>query len=108
MSKQFLGEFEELVLMAVLKLAQNAYGIPIADAIEEATGKRVSTGALYVALGRLEEKGFLSSYLGEATAERGGRAKRYYRIENAGRQALIDSTEVRKGFLQGVVLQPQG
>lgn len=95
--KQFLGEFEEVVLLAVINLGRShAYGVPIAEMIEEATGKSVSTGALYTALGRLEEKGFISSYMGEVTKERGGRAKKYYEIEAAGKQALKDSYQVRQ------------
>jgi DNA-binding PadR family transcriptional regulator len=100
--RQFLGEFEELVLLAIMTLGENAYGVPISKAIEEATGKRVSTGALYTALQRLEEKGFISSKLGEATPERGGRAKKYFAIEAGGRQALKSSGEVRATFIKSI------
>jgi DNA-binding PadR family transcriptional regulator len=102
--RQFLGGFEELVLLAIMKLGANAYGVPISEAIEEATGKRVSTGALYTTLQRLEEKGFISSKMGEATPERGGRAKKYFAIEVGGRQALKSSKEVRATFIKGTDL----
>ena len=103
MAQSFLGEFEELVLLSVLKLGEKqAYGVPIAEAIEGATGKRVSTGALYTTLGRLEEKGLISSQLGEASALRGGRAKKYFSIEIAGKQALRDSQGIRNGFMKGL------
>jgi len=77
-TKQFLGEFEELVLLAILKIGKDAYGVPIAKAIEEASGRSVSTGALYTTLSRLEEKNFISSRMGEKTEERGGRAKKIF------------------------------
>lgn len=91
MSKHFLGEFEELVMLAVMRLGKEAYGVKVSDLIEEATGRRVSTGALYTALSRLEEKGFISSWMGEATAERGGRAKKYFEITSTGKESLAAS-----------------
>jgi DNA-binding PadR family transcriptional regulator len=97
--KQFLGEFEELVLLAVLKLGDDGYGVTIAKVIEEATGKRVSIGALYTTLSRLEEKGLISSWLGEATEERGGRAKKHFKIEISGKQALQSVHDVRGKLL---------
>lgn len=96
MGKQFLGEFEEFVLLAIFKLGKEAYGVPIAEAIEDATGKRVSTGALYTTLSRLEEKNFISSWMGESTAERGGRAKKYFSLEAAGKDALEQSNRGRQ------------
>jgi DNA-binding PadR family transcriptional regulator len=98
-TNNFLGEFEEFVLLAIIKLGRDrAYGVPIAEAIEEASGKRVSTGALYTTLMRLEEKGFISSYMGDATAERGGRAKKYFEIKNNGRQTLQNSFNVKRNL----------
>jgi PadR family transcriptional regulator PadR len=94
-TRQFLGEFEELVMLAIMRLGSDAYGVSIFETILEFTGKRASTGALYTTLQRLEEKGFISSRLGEATSERGGRAKRYFVIENAGKQAVGSSDEAR-------------
>ena len=105
MGQNFLGEFEELVLLAVLKLGdQNAYGVPIAEAIEEATGKRVSTGALYTTLARLEERGLISSRIGEATPARGGKAKKFFAIEIAGKETIRRSQQVRNNFAEGLLL----
>lgn len=95
MGKKYLGEFEELLLRAIIKLGNKAYGVPIAEAIEEATHKRVSTGALYTALSRLEEKGFIRSWMGDRTKERGGRAKKYFAVEALGEQALREAQQAR-------------
>jgi len=92
----YLGEFEELVLLAILKLKDNAYGTTVRDALEEATGRSISIGALYATFDRLERKGFVKSWQGEATPERGGRAKRYFDIEPSGREALRLSEKSRR------------
>jgi PadR family transcriptional regulator PadR len=84
MSREFLGNFELMVLLAVLRLEDDAYGVPIANAIEESTGRDVIQASVYNALERLEEKGLVSSRLGEPTAERGGKAKKYFRITAKG------------------------
>lgn len=94
--KYYIGEFEELVLLAILSLREQAYGVKIGDAIKEASGRSVSVGALYTTLSRLEEKGLISSWMGEATAERGGRAKKYFKIEAPGKLALSDAEASRK------------
>ena len=96
--KQFLGEFEELVLLAIMKIGPTSYGVSIAEAIEEATGKRVSIGALYNTLSRLEEMKFVSSSVGEKTPERGGRAKKYFQIESAGKSAVESSANARRNL----------
>jgi len=83
-----MGEFETLVLLAVLRLDNSAYGMEVRAEIEKRTGRAVSYGAVYTALDRLERKGFLSHALGESTPERGGRARKYFRVETAGREAL--------------------
>ncbi len=72
--REFLGGFELLVLLAVIRLGDEAYGVPIADAIEESSGREVALGSVYITLDRLEAKGIVSSRLGEPTPERGGRA----------------------------------
>jgi PadR family transcriptional regulator, regulatory protein PadR len=95
MAKQFLGEFEELVLLAIMKLGNEAYGVPIAEIIEDATGKRVSSGALYITLSRLEEKKYISSWFGEKTDERGGKRKKYFAVEIAGKEAINQAAAVR-------------
>jgi PadR family transcriptional regulator PadR len=83
-SREFLGGFELLVLLALVRLGDDAYGVPISQAIEETSGREVALGSVYITLGRLEAKGFVSSRLGEPTAIRGGRAKTYFRITAAG------------------------
>ncbi|MEP7354150.1 MAG: helix-turn-helix transcriptional regulator [Acidobacteriota bacterium] len=86
-----LGQFEQLVLTAVLTL-EDAYGVTIHRKVETlSTPRRVTLGAVYVTLDRLEDKGYLSSWLSEPTAERGGRAKRCYKVEGAGELALRES-----------------
>jgi len=89
--KIHLGSFEEIVLLAILCLT-DAYGATIRQKVEEALGKSVSIGAIYATLDRLERKGFVTSWQGEATAQRGGRSKRYFRVEGLGAQAL-EATE---------------
>lgn len=91
----YIAEFEELVLLAILKLGSNAYGAAIQNALEDA-GRRVTVGALYTTLSRLEDKGLVSSWLGEPTIERGGRAKKYFKVLGAGSRALRTSELARQ------------
>src|SRR5262245_10181504 len=95
-----LGPFEQMVLTAVLSLhrhADGAYGITIHDRVQKlATPRRVSLGAVYVTLDRLEEKGFVSSWLSDPTTARGGRAKRHYRVESSGERALHDAAHAAR------------
>ena len=87
-----LGQFEQLVLTAILSLHDDAYGVSIHSKVEElARPKAVALGAVYVTLDRLEDKGFVTSRLSDPTPERGGRAKRFYRLEALGERALQDS-----------------
>jgi DNA-binding PadR family transcriptional regulator len=88
-----LGEFEQAVLLAIVHLGEDAYGVTIRREIESRTGRRIAVGALYTALDRLERKGFVSSSMSAPTAERGGRSKRHFRIESAGARALRQSRE---------------
>ena len=89
MGRNALGEFEQAVLLAINRLGPNgAYGVPIRRDLSERLGRDVSVGAIYTTLERLEGKGFVFSWTGGATAERGGRAKRFYRIEAPGLRAL--------------------
>ena len=101
MDKMNLGEFEELVLLAVASLEKNAYGVTIRKAMETA-GRSASIGALYTTLDRLEEKGFISSRQGESTPERGGRAKKFFSIEGAGSLALEQAERVRRQMRMGI------
>ncbi len=84
MSREALGYFELLVLLAILRLEESAYGATIGREIEDATSKEVILGSVYAALERLQEKGLVTSRLGEVTPERGGRAKRYFRLTAKG------------------------
>jgi PadR family transcriptional regulator PadR len=84
MSRESLGHFELLVLLALLRHGDEAYGVPIAQAIEQSTGKRVILASVYNTLERLEQKGLVASEMGEPTSARGGRAKRYFAITAAG------------------------
>jgi PadR family transcriptional regulator, regulatory protein PadR len=94
-SKDNIGEFEELVLLAILKLGSSAYGVSISDTLEEAD-RAVSIGALYTTLSRLEEKGLISSWVGEPTRERGGRAKKFFKVEATGERALREAEASRR------------
>ena len=83
-----LGQFEQLILLALVRLRENAYGVTVRQEIAHRTGRDVSVGAVYTALERLQRKGYVSSRLGDPTRERGGRAKRYFMIEAPGEAAL--------------------
>src|SRR5579872_4203177 len=96
MSREALGQFELMVLLAILRLGDDAYGVPIAEELHEATGRDVLLGSVYAALDRLEAKKLLTSTMGDPTPERGGRAKRYFKITpqglreiRAARRALV-------------------
>ncbi|MEZ0610916.1 PadR family transcriptional regulator [Fibrella sp. WM1] len=95
MKRAFLGEFEEVVLLTVAILGEAAYGVTVTQEIEEQTGRSVGFSTVHTTLQRLEEKGFLTSQMGGATAERGGRRKRFFSVTAAGRKALIDVKQVR-------------
>ena len=97
-----LGEFEQIVLIALLRLDNEAYGMSVRREIQERTGRAVSIGAVYATLERLESKGYVSSFVGDATAERGGRAKRFFRIESDGKRALKDSQDALRKMLAGL------
>src|SRR5215212_10228225 len=104
--KPYLGEFEELMLLAILRLRDDAYGMTIRQTLDEIVGRTTSIGAVYTTLERLEEKGFVTSRQGEATPERGGRAKKYFTITGAGAQALNDAERTRNLLRGG--LKPAG
>jgi len=103
MSRELLGNFELMVLLALIRLGEDAYGVPISQAIEESTGRDVLVGSVYAALERLEEKGFVSSKVGEPTAG-GGRAKRYFRITAKG---LRQVRETRRALIKLWQLIPE-
>jgi PadR family transcriptional regulator PadR len=110
MTTPTLGEFEQAVLLAVVHLGDRAYGVPIVEEIERRTGRTVARAAVYVTLRRLEDKGLLSSWLGEPTPERGGKGRRYVRLEPAGRRALLDARRAAEQMWRGIdpsVLRPR-
>ena len=102
MTHHALGEFEQLVLLAIVHVRNDAYGIPIVDEIERRTEREVSRAAVYVTLRRLEDKGLVSSWLGESTAERGGKPRRYVSIEPTGLRALKESRKVAEQMWRGL------
>ncbi len=99
-----LGEFEQIVLLAILRLKDKAYGVSIRAEILEHTRRDPSAGALYTTLDRLEQKGMLRSRTGEPTPQRGGRAKRYYTVTAAGVAAVARAQHAFKNLLKGVKL----
>ena len=99
-----LGSFESLLLLAVIRRSDDAYGITIRQELIEKARKDVSIGAIYTGLGRLERKGFVTSALGEPTRERGGRAKRYYHITPSGLDAINQIHRSFRGLLDRVSL----
>ncbi|MEQ9306269.1 MAG: helix-turn-helix transcriptional regulator [Marinoscillum sp.] len=93
--KGFIGEFEELVLLTIANLSDEAYGVAILEDITQRANRKLSIGALHSTLTRLEEKGYIPSFLGEPTAERGGRRKRYFELTQAAISALNDMKSLR-------------
>lgn len=98
-----LGEFEQLVLFALLRLRESAYGVSIRQQIEARTGREVSAGAVYTTLARLEGRGLVASRIAETTPERGGRRRKYYTLTGSGAEALQrsfgDIREMARGLL---------
>jgi len=97
-----LGGLEELVLLALIRLKDNAYGVTIRRELIERTGRDVSIGAVYTTLERLEGKGYVSSRVGDATPQRGGRAKRFFGLEARGADALAASQELVARMREGL------
>ena len=89
--RDYLGSLELMVLLAVMRLGDDAYGVPLARTIEDTTGRPVALGSVYAALDRLQERRLLTSSLGDPTPERGGRAKRFFRVSAKGAQAAEES-----------------
>lgn len=99
-----MGEFEQLVLLAILRLGDDAYGMQVRTEIESRTGREVSYGAVYTTLDRLEQKGYVAWRMGEAAPVRGGRARKYFRVLPEGRAALRATQEVLRTMWEGVRL----
>ncbi|RZU39114.1 PadR family transcriptional regulator [Edaphobacter modestus] len=96
--QRFLGEFELMILLAIIRLENATYGVPMARELSEVRDRNVSLGSVYAALDRLEIKGFVKSTLGESTPERGGRAKRYFSVTPGGIRALHETRHVLSGL----------
>jgi PadR family transcriptional regulator PadR len=105
MRRAFLGEFEEIVLLVVVASTQEAYGVTIWEEVQRQTGRKITMSAVHATLYRLEEKGFLTSKMGGATQERGGRRKRFFELTAAGVQALRDIEQLRKRLWEAI---PEG
>ncbi len=102
MTHQNLGEFEQMVLLAIVGLDGDVYGVPIVDEIERRTGRKVERAAVYVTLRRLEKKGLISSWMSEPVKERGGKPRRCVKIEPSGRLLLLESRQILDQMWQGI------
>lgn len=103
-----LGEFEQLVLLALIRLDWNAYGVTIRREIEDRTRREVTLGTVYKTLERMERKGYVSARVGEPTPERGGRRKKFYRLEPRGAKALNQSFGALQNMARGLVRKLEG
>ena len=103
-SRDYLGEFEHIVLLAVLRLDDEAYGVTVRREIEARTKREVSIGAIYATLDRLEAKGYVRSRAGEPTPERGGRSKRYFRVTAQGVSAVNRTHRALSSLTEGLEL----
>ena len=99
-----LGEFEQIVLLAILRLGDEAYGAAVRDVIAARTNRQPSAGALYTTLDRLEEKGLVRSRFGDPTPQRGGRAKRFFKVSAAGVEAVARAQRSYQQLLEGLKL----
>jgi PadR family transcriptional regulator PadR len=104
----YLGEFEQMVLLAVARLGDDAYGMSILEELQERTGRAASVASVYAALDRLARQGHVSSRVGEPSAERGGRAKRFFALEPSGARALSKAREALSALWDGLELDPDG
>ena len=104
---QTLGEMEHLVLLVIVRLGDEAYGMSISEDLTERTGRDVAIGSVYAALDRLEARGHVSSHVGDPTPQRGGRAKRYFTAERSGVEALARSQALLTSLWDGIELDPE-
>ncbi len=102
MNPPFLGEFEHMLLAAALRLGEDAYGAALIREIESETGRRVSSGTLSLTMDRLEDKGYLRSYMGESTPGRGGRPKRHVEVTPAGLESVRETRRAMLGLWKGL------
>jgi PadR family transcriptional regulator PadR len=101
-SRDALGEFEHLVLLAILHLGDGVYGVPIVDEIQRRTGRTVAPAAVYVTLRRLEQKRLLTSWMSDSTPERGGKSRRCVKVTGAGLESLRESRKVLDSMWKGL------
>jgi PadR family transcriptional regulator PadR len=101
-ANRLLGGFENLLLLAILRLEDRAYGVSIRQELLDQAGKDVAIGAIYTGLDRLEQKGFVKSWTGEPTAERGGKAKKFYSVTAQGKKALNETHGALRGLTRGL------
>ena len=102
--RDYLGEFEHLIVLALLRLEDRAYGVTVRQEIEVRTKREVSIGAVYATLDRLETKGYVRSYRGDPTPERGGRSKRFFRVTAKGVSAVNRSQSALQSMTEGLGL----
>jgi PadR family transcriptional regulator, regulatory protein PadR len=107
-NRTYLGEMELMVLLAVVRLGDGAYGVPISKELRNLAGREVSLGSIYAALDRIEQKGHVTSRLGDPTPERGGRAKRYFRVTRTGVRALRTTRAALTSLWSGIPLLEGG
>ena len=108
MGKQLLGEFEHHVLLALLRQGEEGYSVPIIAELEKRTGRDVAPAAIYIALRRLEDRGLLTSELRSASAEDGGRERRYFRITPEGMARMSEAREALMNLWDGMELRLEG
>jgi DNA-binding PadR family transcriptional regulator len=101
-SRDYLGEFEHIVILALFRLEDRAYGVTVRQEIEARTGREVSIGAVYATLDRLQAKGYVKSRLGEPTPERGGRSKRFFRVTAKGVAAVNRTQRALRKMIHGL------
>ena len=102
MAETPIGEFEQLVMLALVRVGEDAYGVPIHEELAARARRSVSVAAVYKTLERLEAKGYVSTRIGEPTAERGGRRRKYFKLEPKGRQALRESLATLRRMTAGI------
>jgi PadR family transcriptional regulator PadR len=102
MARSFLGEFELMVMLALIRVGEAAYGVPILRELEKNSNREAAIGSVYAALDRLEQKGFVTSTVGESTAERGGKAKRYFQVTKSGLQEVRKTRQVLMNLWRGL------
>lgn len=108
MGEPNIGEFEELVLLAVCALPVGTYSVPIQQQLEKVASRTTTLGAVHRALARLERKGYVSSWMGEVTRTRGGKRKRLYKVTGLGKNALFEVRQMRERMWSSIPLTPTG